>query len=114
MDNSPIFFIPLNAKQSQEDLYASLRDYVQSTTSFAITKRRIYRLETEHNTNINVGKSEIAVGKRLGEGGQIVVAIFEMKDWYLVCTESRGAFVDSPVYVDGADVTLAIEFSRLK
>ncbi len=112
MDNPPRLFVPLQSKQSQENLYESLRDYVQSTTSFAITDHRIYRLETEHNTNINVGKSEIAVGKRLGEGGQIVVAIFEMKDWYLVCTESRGAFIDSPVYVSGADVTLAIEFTH--
>jgi hypothetical protein len=113
MDNSLSFFISLNTKQSQADLYESLRDYVQSTTGFAITDRIIRRLETEHNTNINVGKSEIAAGKRLGEAEQIVIVIFEIKDGDLVCTESRGAFVDSPVYVDGDYVTLAIEFSRL-
>ncbi len=111
MDNPPRLFIPLQSKQRQEELYTSLRDYVQSTTGFAITDRRIYKLETEHKGVVNVGKSEMAVGKRLGEGGEIVVAIFEMKGWYLVCTQSRGAFMDSPVYVSGADVTLAIEFT---
>jgi hypothetical protein len=102
----------LQSKQSQEELYKSLRDYVQSTTGFAITNRRIYKLETEHNGAVKVGKSEISVGKRLGEGGEIVVAIFEIKDWYMVCTQSRGAFMDSPVYVSGSDVTLAIEFAH--
>jgi hypothetical protein len=112
MDNPPRLFIPLQSKQSQEELYKSLRDYVQSTTGFAITDRRIYKLETEHHGAVNVGKSEIAVGKRLGEGGEIVVAIFEIKEWYVVCTQSRGAFMDSPVYVSGADVTLAVEFAH--
>ena len=112
MDNAPRLFIPLQSKQSQEELYKSLRDYVQSTTGFAINNRRIYRLETEHTGAVNVGKSEISVGKRLGEGGEIVVAIFEIKDWYMVCTQSRGAFMDSPVYVSGSDVTLAIEFAH--
>jgi hypothetical protein len=112
MDNPQKLILPLHSKQNPEELYESLRDYVNSVTGFAITSRRIFKLEMEHDSNIKVGKTEVEVGKKLGERDGIVVAIFEMKDWYLVCTESRGAFVDSPFYIDGADVTHVIDFSR--
>ena len=63
----------------------------------------------EHDGDIKVGRTEIEVGKKLREKGETVIAIFEIKDWYLVCTKSRGALKGHRI-VCGKDVVEVVEF----
>ena len=54
---------------------------------------------------------EVQVGKPLGERDEIVVAIFESKGWYLICTLNQGVVAGSPKFIDRVDVTQVVDFS---
>ena len=103
------FSVPLVAKGKPEELYQGIKRRL-SCPRYPLTNRRIFRLEMEHNGTIKVGRTQIEVGKRLYEGGEFVVAIFETIGWYLVCTKTRGALSGTPHYIDGQDVIEVVDF----
>jgi hypothetical protein len=72
----------------------------------------IFKLIRDHSDDIKVGRTKIDVGKRMEDGkGETVVAIFEIKDWYLVCTKSWGALKGHPQCVSEVDVVEVVEFN---
>ncbi|MGI2335753.1 MAG: hypothetical protein ACRKGH_03805 [Dehalogenimonas sp.] len=56
------------------------------------------------------GQYPIEVGKPINDKGETVIAIFEAKDWYMVCTKSRGALTGHPHYVSSEDVVETEQF----
>ncbi len=48
--------------------------------------------------------TEITVANLIHEKGETVIAISKIKDWYLVCTKSRGALKGHPHCICGEDV----------
>ena len=66
----------------------------------------------DHNGDIKTPRGEIEVGNPINEKGETVIAIFEVKDWYLVCTRSRGTLKGHPHCICGQDVVEAVEFKK--
>ena len=64
-----------------------------------------------HKGPIKIAPIEVQVGKQSGKHDEIVVAIFESKGWYLVCTLNQGAVAGSHKYIDAADVVQVVDFS---
>jgi hypothetical protein len=109
MNNPPRFFLPLISKCGPKELYQQIKRRL-FCPSYPLTDRRIFKLVLEHDGTIKVGRTQIEVGKKIFEGGEFIVAIFETKGWYLVATKTNGAVMGRPYYVDGQDVIQIVDF----
>ena len=98
------FIIPMTINPKSEEAYLKIKQYIVNLTGFALTNRKIRKLEIEHNGPVKTTKTELEVGKNRCNGNDIVVAILETKGWYIVCTKSRAALTGSPSYIDAKDV----------
>jgi hypothetical protein len=94
---------------AQRTLIAKVKLYLERLTGLPITGTNIFQLELEHNGVIKIPRMNIQIGSRFYQE-ESVIAIFESKGWYLVCTRSRGALAGSPWYIDGNDVVRVVEF----
>jgi len=100
------FFIPhAETPEQAERIYKEIKYFVQSTTKYDISERRIFRIEYIHNGM----KHEAEVGAISTANGEEVMAILE-SFVYLVCTPSRGVTEDIPIYVGIHDTTLIEDF----
>ena len=109
MDTPPKFFIPLYSNRTSEELYQIIKAR-NTSPSYPITDRRIFKLVVEHKGPIKITPVEVQVGKQLGEHDEVVVAIFESQGWYLVCTLNQGAVAGSPKYIDAEYCNQVVEF----
>jgi len=107
---TPVFFIPLLSNRTSEELYQIIKTR-NTSPSYPITDRRIFKIVVEHKGTIKTPPMEVQVGKPLGERDEIVVAIFESKGWYLICTLNQGVVAGSPKFIDRVDVTQVVDFS---
>jgi hypothetical protein len=87
-----------------------IKFYLARFESSPISSKYIFRLITEHNGVIKVGRMEVQVGIRYGDD-EPIIAIFEMKDWFIIAYRSRGELVGCPKYLPAKDVVEVVEYS---
>jgi hypothetical protein len=101
------FFMPgVKDDKTAENLYSGIRKFVFQKIDFELTDRRFFSLDYLHD-----GKHYVAqVGQHSSMTGEMVVAIFESNDLYLVCTPTRCVFRGEPILVGKHAVTSITDF----
>jgi hypothetical protein len=94
---------------AQKAFNARIKTYLERLTRFPITKSDIFQLEMEHNEAVNVSRMTVRIGARFFQD-EPIAAIFEIKDWYVICTRSKGALAGSPRYIAASDVVGVVEY----
>jgi hypothetical protein len=62
---------------------------------------------------VNISRMTIQIGSRFyGDG--LIIAIFETKGWFMICTKTMGALVGSPKYIDGNDLWRLLNSEMLR
>jgi hypothetical protein len=100
------FFVPGAATRSDaERVWQATRHFAEAQFTWAVSSRRIYRLDYLHN-----GERHIAeVGQYDAPEDEVVQVILESTT-YLVCTENRGVRRGTPIQVGRGDVTEVVDF----
>ena len=103
------FFIPLAKDDAERDqVWEGCRKGALHTVGFAITDKKIQSIFTHHN-----GKEyKEEVGQKTPANGELVVAILECENVYLVCTPNRGVLRDMPMMVGKHNAENIIEFTE--
>lgn len=104
------FYIPSMGPENTEVFYAGIRTFLANEWGFKLTPRRVQKLS--HTSKGQ--RHDVAVGKRIGTGPEIVFAIFETNNLYLICTPRQGISGLPPVKVKRKDVVEAVDFDPIE
>lgn len=100
------FFIPRMGPENAEVFYAGIRTFLEDQLGFPLTARRVHRLSYTRNGE----RHEVAVGKQLATGTEMVFAILETPQAYLVCTPKQGVTGQAPLKIKRKDVVELVDF----
>ncbi|KAB7730111.1 hypothetical protein F5984_13085 [Rudanella paleaurantiibacter] len=100
------FFLPAASDEEQaERVYGQIKEFVRSQ-GHQISDARIYSITFNRN-----GRTETdTVGEIAPSNGEHVVAIFNAKDLYLVCTYSRGVAMGGPMLTGAYQIQQLVLF----
>lgn len=106
------FFIPHASDSNQaEDVYIAIAKF--NGAEVPSSKRRIFSIEFEHNSHDMV----CTVGQKLPSyyqtGNQVVLAIFDVGSYYVVCSELRGGIRGEPILAGHPTVRSVVFFDDL-
>ena len=87
------FFVPnIDDASKAEKFYQGVKKFSEDTLGWSISNRRIFSLRYRHDgTEIlaQVGEKDI--------DGEIVIAIFDASQSYVICTPNRGGLRGDPI-----------------
>jgi hypothetical protein len=107
MAEPPPFFVPDAGDESEDTLLAIYAQAERTLGWKADPLRRIWRLEYRHNGV----PMEAEVGLHDADSGEVVYAILDTPQSYLVCTTTRGVVSGTPILVGKRDASSVIAFS---
>jgi hypothetical protein len=103
------FFVPkFNDPAKALELWENIRTFSTTTMGREPKIRKVFRIEYDHKGReafAEVGQLHLANTQL-----EIVVAILDCHDVYLVCTPSRGVLKDMPILVGYPEVSRVVEF----
>ena len=103
------FFIPKATDDEMRDhVWDACRKAAMATVGFKLTDKKIQSITTSHNGKVY----KETVGAITPANGELVIAILECEQVYLVCTPSRGVIRDMPMMVGKHDAENVIEFTE--
>lgn len=106
MESVP-FFVPATEDLAQAHrVWQACRLLAEEQVGRPVTDQAYFQLNYSHN-----GKPMVAEVGKADIDGEIVVAILETADMFLICTKNRGAARGLPILVDRASVRTATCFT---
>ncbi len=101
------FFIPTSPEPRRaEILYAEIKSAVSAQLARSIMNRRIFAVDY-----VREGKSfHVEVGKPEADSGDMVFAILQVNDGFVVCTTLQGVFEGIPIFLRYESVHIVEDF----
>ena len=103
------FFIPNLGPDSTEIYYAGIRSFLAGDLGLKLTPRRVQKL----SYNAKGKRHDVAVGKQLS-AHEVVFAILETNNAYLICTPHRGIGGEGPIKVKRKDAVEVVDFDPVE
>ncbi|MEN8615428.1 hypothetical protein ABFB09_09210, partial [Dehalogenimonas sp. THU2] len=88
--------------------YQKLKRKMKVVFLHDVADRRIFRLESSITFSGMVIEGQIEVGQEYE--GQIILAIFDIGDWFAICTKTQGVLEGGPKYIAKDSVKTVTEF----
>ena len=101
------FFIPTSPEPRRaEILYAEIKAAVSAQLGRTILNRRIFAIDY-----VREGKSfHVEVGKPEKDSGDMVFAILQVNDGFVICTTLQGVFEGIPIFLRYESVHIVVDF----
>ena len=103
------FFIPNLGPDSTEVYYAGIRSFLAGDLGLKLTPRRVHKL----SYNAKGQRHDVTVGRQLS-AHEVVFAILETNNAFLICTPQRGIGGESPIKVKRKDVIEVVDFDPIE